>query len=79
MREEDERKGVTEDVTEDVTEGVTEVVTVDETEGVTEDKTVYVTDDSKLQTEEFESEPYLLDVDVVAELIVGKQIRGLGL
>ena len=73
MREEDERKGVTEDVK----EVVTEVVTVDETEGVTEDKMVNVTDDSTVRTPEFEAEPYLLDVDVVAELIVGKQIRGL--
>ena len=46
----------TEDETEDERKVVTEDVTVDETEGVTEDKMVNVTDDSKVQTQEFESE-----------------------
>ena len=68
---------VTEEVTEDITEDVTEDVTEYLTENTTEDKTLNVTDDNKVETQEFESEPFLLDVNVVAELIVGKLITEL--
>ena len=68
---------ITEDVTEDVTEVVTDGVTENLTENVTEDKTLNVTDDYKVETQEFESEPFLLDVNLVAELIVGKLINEL--